>query len=230
MNRIAALLAGAAFSAAATSAIAADAVYDFAPVYDWTGAYLGAQVGYGWGNGSARYDGGSNPYSDISPDGFLGGIYGGYNHQFSNRWVLGVDADITWHGADDWAYRQAPGFPPLNDPNYMDGQDIKWSAALRGKVGYAADRWLPYVAGGVSVAKVNLGNIDAGAYTDFGDATFTGWNIGVGVDYAWSDNLLLRAEYRYTDFGSKNVDHPSFYPSTWDLQTSEVRFGIAYKF
>ena len=230
MNRIAALLAGAAFSAAATSAIAADAVYDFAPVYDWTGAYLGAQVGYGWGNGGVQYHGGADPFSDISPDGFLAGIYAGYNHQFSSRWVLGVDADITWHNADDWAYRQVPGSPPFNDPDYMDGQDIKWSAALRGKVGYAVDRWLPYVAGGVSVAKVNLGNIDGGIYTDFGDATFTGWNLGVGVDYAWSDNLLLRAEYRYTDFGNKNVEHPSFFPSTWHLETSEVRFGIAYKF
>ncbi len=217
-----------------SAAQAADAVvYEQTPgasaAYDWSGLYVGAHAGHGWGDGKVQYNGGSNPFSEPNPDGFLGGIYGGYNHQLSSGLVLGVDADITWHSADDWANRGTATLPP-SDPDFADSLDIQWSGALRAKVGYAVDRWLPYVAAGVSAAKVELGNRDVGSFTDFGKSTFTGWTIGAGVDYAWSDNLLLRAEYRYTDFGDKNIEHPSFFPSTWDLKTHDVRFGIAYKF
>lgn len=59
----------------------------------------------------------------------------------------------------------------------------------------------------------------------------TGWNIGGGVDYSVTDNLILRAEYRYTDFGSKTF-HDLWYEdeAKIKLKTNDIRLGIAYKF
>src|SRR5690606_683970 len=68
-------------------------------VYDWSGAYVGAQAGYGWGEGKyvSHTDGQS---ASPRPDGFLGGIYGGYSHQLHNGVVLGVEADINANDGD----------------------------------------------------------------------------------------------------------------------------------
>src|SRR5690606_20595327 len=81
-------------------ALAADAVvYEappevyVAPVFNWTGAYIGGQVGYLWGDGDLSDDTDS---LDVDPDGWLGGIYVGYNYQLTNNVVLGVDADFAW--------------------------------------------------------------------------------------------------------------------------------------
>ena len=70
------------------------------------------------------------------------------------------------------------------------------------------DRFMPYVAGGVSSAKYQFDlDHDGTGNMDFEEERrLTGWNIGVGAEYAVTNNLLVRAEYRYTDFGSENFD------------------------
>ena len=89
------------------SAFAADAVVEppvepvvvvETPVFTWTGFYAGVQAGYLWGESEATFDA-ANPF-DIGPDGFLGGVYAGYNYQFANGIVLGVEADFNGTTAD----------------------------------------------------------------------------------------------------------------------------------
>ncbi|MER9356774.1 porin family protein [Mesorhizobium sp. M0514] len=211
------------FSLLTSSALAADAIVaEAAPVFSWTGGYVGLQAGYAWGDGRVDQIGGPG-FVDTDPDGFLGGVYAGYNYQMSNNIVIGAELDVVYANVDgSGQVFAAPGFPI---PGASVTEELNWSGAARLRLGYAADRFLPYIAGGVAFGDIDINNNNGPG--SFGD-TFTGWTIGVGLDYAMTDNLLLRAEYRYTDFGSKSFGAPS--DSSVDLKTNEVRLGIAYKF
>ncbi|WP_375606817.1 MULTISPECIES: outer membrane protein [unclassified Bartonella] len=133
----------------------------------------------------------------------------------------------------------------------------KWSGATRVRIGFAAvDRIMPYVAGGIAYAQVqgiqsvagkgerakveqNAGgdkNVNAenkqsvdltgGAWADE-TKTMVGFTIGGGVDFAMTDNVLLRAEYRYSDFGKKKFANDT---REFNYKTNDFRVGVAYKF
>lgn len=95
------LLASTVAVVAATGAKAADAVIEqepapvvIAPTFTWNGAYIGGQIGYGWGK--SRFDDGFDTL-ELKPDGFLGGLYAGYNFDLGNNVVLGIDGDATYN-------------------------------------------------------------------------------------------------------------------------------------
>ncbi|RWB66940.1 MAG: porin family protein [Mesorhizobium sp.] len=220
------LLLGLSLSLLASSAFAADAIVqqvaDVAPGFSWTGGYIGLQAGYAWGDGDIDQIGGPG-FVETDPDGFLGGVYAGYNYQMSSNIVIGGELDFVSAGVDgSGQIFAAPGVPI---PGAVATEELNWSGAARLRLGYAVDRFLPYIAGGVAFGDIDVSSNGGGS--SFGD-TFTGWTIGAGLDYAMTDNLLLRAEYRYTDFGSESFGDPV--NADVDLKTNEVRFGIAYKF
>jgi len=209
-------------------AFAADAVVEepviVAPVFNWTGGYVGGQVGYVWGD--SHYEDAGGGYADPQPDGFLGGVYIGYNYQMSNNIVVGADADFAWVGADDVGQAYGLGGAPL--PGLGLGEELNWTGAVRGRLGYAVDRFLPYIAGGVA-----FGDVDWQINPNFAgpsfDDTLVGWTVGAGVEYAFTDNVIGRFEYRYTDYGSTDFVALGI-PSTLDLTSNDVRFGLAWKF
>lgn len=216
------LLLALSLSLLASSAFAADAIIpEAAPVFSWTGGYIGLQAGYAWGNGNIDQISGPG-FVDTDPNGFLGGVYAGYNYQMSNNIVIGAELDVVYANVDgSGPIFLAPGVPSGFDAT----EELNWSGAARLRLGYAVDRFLPYIAGGVAFGDVD--NSSSAGGPSFGD-TFTGWTIGVGLDYAMTDNLLLRGEYRYTDFGSESFG--GLIDADVDLKTNEVRLGIAYKF
>lgn len=233
--RLAILAASITFAAAMTgSAFAADAVAEL-PVtstYNWTGAYVGAQAGHLWSKGDMTFSI-TGDYANPKPQGFLGGIYGGANYQFSNDVVVGVDADFAWTKAD--ATMHFYDRAGVEHPESSGIQDVKWQGAVRARLGYAFDRWLPYIAGGVAFAHVDQ-NVVSGTrpYDDYSH-TYTAWTLGAGVEYAFTDNLVGRFEYRYTDFGSQDFPGHNFpdiniVPLTTKLASNDIRIGIAYKF
>lgn len=211
------------------SALAADvAVHEPASgaagaAFTWTGGYVGAQTGHVWGDG--RFDG-NGDYADPEPDGFIGGLYAGVNYQFGSNIVAGIEADIAWGGADDsvLVYNSA-GIPwPADFPVV---QEINQTGAVRARLGYAMDRWLPYVAGGVAFAAVDQRLV--GADGDF-NTTYTGWTLGLGTEYAFTNNVVFRTDYRFADFGTKTFDVPNAPPLDIGLKTHDIRLGVAYKF
>ena len=108
--------------------------------------------------------------------------------------------------------------------------NLRWAGAVRARVGYSIDRFLPYIAGGVAFGDVkNTYSPVAGLSVDQ-SKTLTGWTAGAGIDYAMTDNVILRAEYRYTDFGHKNYDFDNDLNVRDKFKTNEVRLGVAYKF
>lgn len=151
------LFASAAMFAGVSAANAADAiVYDepapvvSAPVFSWTGGYLGGQVGWGWAK--STFDLNGYNVGHMKPDGFLGGLYAGYNFDLGNNVVLGLDGDVTFNNQKDSI-----------SETFTDGADsltlgaeskLRTSGAVRARAGYAFDRWLPYVAAGVAIGSV----------------------------------------------------------------------------
>jgi outer membrane immunogenic protein len=199
----------------ASSAFAADIAEPPPSAYDWSGLYLGLHAGYLWGDveieeeGEAAAEGG-----DI--DGFVGGALAGFNIQLDPL-VLGIEADIGWTDVDG----DGVAAPPEPDYSY----ELNWNAHLRGRAGFALDRALIFVAGGLAVADLDIeqdfGNLIGGEYY--------GWSLGGGIDYAFTDSLIGRIEYLHDDFGDKdyNEDDEEY---TADLKTDTVRAAIIYKF
>ncbi|MEW9807734.1 outer membrane protein [Mesorhizobium sp. ZMM04-5] len=215
----------------AGSAMAADAMVEDVVVvdstYNWSGVYVGGQVGYAFGNADYVYDPDSpDPDYDYAndPDGFIGGLYVGYNHQFANGVVLGGEADFAFGNVEDSDL--APG-----DDTYSASTEIDWTGAARVRFGYAFDRFLPYVAGGVAFGHYDFEELNNG--DDYGDhdGGLVGWTIGLGAEYAFTDNWIVRGEYRYTDFGKENfISNHSDDEYDIDVDIHDVRIGVAYKF
>lgn len=231
MNIKSILLASTVVVFAAHSANAADAiVYQepapvaLAPVFSWAGGYIGGQVGYGWGSSKFHDDGESEK---VKPDGFLGGLYAGYNFDTGSNFIFGVDGDLTYNGLKD-SMRDTDDI--LGDAKLES--KLRWSGAVRARVGVAYDRFMPYLAGGVAFGDVkNSLTVNGDTYSH--SKTRTGWTVGGGFDYAATDNVIMRLEYRYTDYGRKDfagtVDGNDF-TSRNKFKVNEVRLGVAYKF
>ena len=106
---------------------------------------------------------------------------------------------------------------------------LRWSGAVRARAGYAVDRFLPYIAGGVAFGSVK-NTLDNGVDSVSQSKTLTGWTAGAGIDYAATDNVIVRLEYRYTDYGNKDFDFGGPVSIRDKFKTNEVRLGVAYKF
>ncbi|MCZ2328099.1 outer membrane protein [Bartonella sp. F02] len=109
----------------------------------------------------------------------------------------------------------------------------KWSGATRIRFGFTADRFMPYVAGGVAYTQlqdtVSVDPLRTEEGVDISDETKTlvGYTLGGGLDFAVNDNIMLRAEYRYSDFGKKKFIDDKVQLS---YKTNDFRVGVAYKF
>jgi outer membrane immunogenic protein len=192
-----------------------------APVgFSWTGFYLGAQAGYGWGEGESDIAG-----FGYDVDGWTAGIYGGYNHQFTNGVVVGLEADINYadfngSGAGVGAFGA-----------FSQTTDINWDGAVRARLGYGFDRFLVYVAGGVAFADIDVDTFGAGgALVGSGNDTAVGWTIGAGVEAAVTQNLAVRAEYRYTNYDDVEFDVAGTTFGDNSIDNHKVLVGVSYKF
>ena len=172
-----------------------------AAVYNWTGFYIGADVGYGWGRstGTLTNAAGLFPVNySLDPSGVLGGGFVGFNYQVSNV-VLGIEAD--WQAAD---LNQSGNFLFGGVPTYAYRNQ-----ASRTTVRSAAGSVLPSTAGWCSARAVSRGvtgtprmGLSARLPSSLlMSARMHGWTAGAGVEYAFADNWLGRVEYRYTDLG-----------------------------
>ena len=203
---------------AASGAMAADVVVEEppapiaeVPLFTWTGGYLGLQGGYAWSDG--ELSDGTDIISDNFDGGLLGG-YAGYNWQ-SGAFVFGAEADINavWN-EETFAF---PGFDVEVGTDYL--------ASLRGRVGYAWDRTLLFATAGVAFSEVSAETTIAGVTLDESES-FTGWTIGAGAEYAFTNNWIGRAEYRFYDFGNETIGGID----DVDIQNHTVSVGLAYKF
>lgn len=200
-----------------------------APIFTWTGLYVGLNGG-GWINNS-RLDTIAGVSNKLGGGGALIGGTLGYNWQMANRVVVGVETDL--------AYRtKATVTPPLSATSATnDG----YLGTLRGRVGYGFDRALIYVTGGLAYGNAAAPNAIvslplglAGLRT--GSANMqVGWTVGAGAEFAITNNWSVKGEYLYADLGSKGVgytDSATLLPVPVSLKTADhvLRAGVNYRF
>ncbi|MEW6645415.1 MAG: outer membrane protein [Pseudomonadota bacterium] len=205
------------------------------PVYNWTGFYIGADAGYGWGR---------DRHTDLTPGGNFwttggaqsikptGAVYGGqigYNWQLSN-WVVGLEAQFN--GAS-LKRTDASVFFPATDSLRAK---VDFYTTVTGRVGYALNNWLPYIKGGYAGAQLKTINFDGlGDSLNHSDWQ-NGFVVGAGLEYAFAGNWIVGVEYNYMDFG-KQTFTASNTPATLGIESfkdhltiSTVTGRISYKF
>lgn len=222
MNRISLLiLAGAATLMSASAASAADLLINQpAPSYGndfggstggWDGAYVGAFIGYGWGTLAAEDDNVIG-VPDLDLSGWTVGAKLGANFSVGSGLVLGAEGDVAWAGIG--------GFDDVNDTDF----DINWTSSLRGRVGYDAGAFMPYLTAGLAIAGATAssgGNDDTQMHF--------GWTAGAGVEIAATEQLSFDLGYRYSDYGQATYDVGGG-DGDLDLNTHAVTAGVNFKF
>ncbi|MFD1746565.1 outer membrane protein [Rhizobium helianthi] len=204
------------FLASSTAVFAADAVTqvpeapaaaEAASAFTWAGPYAGAFGGYGWGEGKGSATGlnGKDNFDGARLGGFIG-----YNWVVSGGFVAGLEGDLGY----DWNKNTYS----VLGTNVDLGTGLTGSA--RARVGYGFDRALVYAAGGWTGTNVNLEATGVKI-----SETFNGWTIGAGVDYAITDKMFARAEYRYNDFGDKTFDGGKI---SFDQHVVNVGVGVKF--
>jgi outer membrane immunogenic protein len=154
--------------------------------YNWTGFYLGANGGGGWGD--SHWQG----IGRVDLSGGLAGGTAGYNWQFGQT-VLGFEGDVDWSGLKGTT-------ASATCPGGICSTSDTWLSTVRGRAGYAFDRFLPYVTGGLAVGDIRA---TAPGFAG-GSATNAGWTVGAGVEFALPGNWSAKAEYLHVDLGSFN--------------------------
>jgi outer membrane immunogenic protein len=186
----------------------------YAPIYNWTGLYLGLTGGGTWGHSAW-----SNPSTgDFNVSGGLIGGTVGYNWQSGNI-VLGAEADLSWVNSK--------GDTNVTCPTACETSQ-SWLGTARGRVGYAFDRFLPYLTAGAA-----FGDIKADRRGFAGrDTTNVGWTVGGGLEFAIAGNWTAKAEYLYVDLGDFDCGTAcgGVAPDTVSLRENVMRAGLNYRF
>ncbi|WP_374834621.1 outer membrane protein [Paenochrobactrum pullorum] len=203
---------------ASTSAQAADLN---AQPYNWSGAYIGIQAGGRWAEEKTEGMGPRGPVTtSIKPSGGLIGGYAGYNHKIGS-FVVGAEIGAAFNAVSaDW------------NMSFTDYRDkAKALISVNARLGYAFDRTLVYATGGWAHAKYSRSfrSDDSGIGFLNYDESFkrNGYNLGAGAEYALTDNVIARAEYRYHDFGRKTY-YGDAGQAKYKQQTAVL--GMTYKF
>jgi outer membrane immunogenic protein len=239
----------------------------------WTGFYGGLNAGYSWGASTdvevatgQIYDFFAvNPLgllpdpssalsalaatgrANVRREGFIGGGQIGYNYQFYNRFVLGLEADIqgadirgngSFLGSHAWNAFAAPIIGPLGlflDRSAVSGAAVSartdWLGTVRGRLGYAAtptllvyatgglayggaqarifqsqfvDNTLSLILAGAPVASLNAPFASLGGFAHYNE-TRVGWTVGGGLEWLFSPNFSVKAEYLYYDLGTASI-------------------------
>lgn len=181
--------------------------------FDWSGPYIGVNVGYGfgdtsWSNIVVPSDSGQNfagEFSSSDFSGIVGGVQAGYNFQFGMA-VAGIEAGVD---LGDLSSSELC-FGSYEDYSADCTTEVNWMVDLAARLGVAPiNRALVYVKGGGSFADVDFApkNLSlAGSGYRTSNDTRLGFLLGIGAEYAVSDNISLGAEYTYRYFGKESTD------------------------
>lgn len=239
----------------------------------WTGFYIGANAGYGFSdNSAAAYTAndqnaalstcGSEGCVPASPLSFKGGMVGGqvgYNYQFNERWLAGIEADYDFsnlRGSGNSTFLLDSAGPATATTNIS----VDSFGSVRGRIGYLPNNsLLIYGTGGLAFGRVSTNATMSadGGFMRFGYGYFcdrsmpncfigtssrisVGWTAGAGTEFALTDHFTAKFEYTYVDLGSTKglaavaTNSLGFAPSSFavDMATrfNVVRVGLNYHF
>jgi high affinity Mn2+ porin len=211
--------------------------------YDWSGFYVGGHLGYAWGNsnwaasgadgsaaGSLNFSQGINPFTEAGS--WNEGVQFGYNAMLKNRFVFGVEADLTFP-----AYQNLAGISTGNATTYAGGNNsytdtLLASGTVRARIGYAPGNWLFYATGGLAwtVDQFTLAQQTTGI-SAVAQQPRVGWAAGAGVEFPITGHWTGKLEYLYTQYGSTSVNFaPLADQINSNLSLQEIRLGLNYQF
>ncbi|MGQ0684442.1 outer membrane protein [Bradyrhizobium sp.] len=217
--------------AAAMPAAAADlgARYNYnkapsyaAPIWTWTGFYVGAHLGGAFGNDN-NFGGLALSDSDAR---FMGGVQAGADWQFSGNWVVGAEGQYSWLSRNN-ASAVFPG-------GYVYSNDQRGLGSITARLGYSFGPALAYVKGGYAYADnrdiVTLGGVPIAFALDSGHNH--GWTIGGGAEYMFAPSWSVKAEYQYYNFGDSRFTAPAALVSFGSFHNDQhaVKAGVNYRF
>jgi outer membrane immunogenic protein len=174
------------------------------------------------------------PY-DYDMSGTLAGVFIGGNYQF-NRFVVGAEGD--WQGSNLIGNSQASSLFGLAAGTFPGGPftistTIKDYGSIRARLGITFDRFLVFGTAGWAWGNPSNAYALYGAPPFFTRSGYSfGWTAGAGLEYAFTNNVFGRIEYRYTNLGTSSFASPSTDSADGGhrVPISDVRTGIAYKF
>jgi outer membrane immunogenic protein len=203
--------------------------------YQWTGCYIGAQAGWGWGDAKSRS---LDLTTDV--DGGLAGGQIGCDYQFAPNFLVGIEAMAAW---TDIGGKSDPFFSGKNVTRFSTQTD--WIASATARAGVTADRWVLYVKGGAAWSNGDYRQFGffcplgcpafAIPFDGRGSETEAGWTWGLGIEWAFAPNWSTKLEfnqYRFDDIAVRLRDRFSGSPGRdiFDLTINTVTFGINYRF
>jgi len=226
-----------------------------APIFSWTGCYVGGHVGFGWGRNhhtqTGSFTSSGVPVFNATAAGRVdtsGGLIGGQvgcNYQFASNWVFGAQGDAAWTDltgrAQDplaLAFGLSPGFNTIS-------VTTDWLASLTGRLGITAfnnNQALFYVKGGAAWThnKWDLTNsfnsVFFGLTPNLVDETRVGYTVGVGIEYMFTPHWTIFGEYNYYDFRGDKLLVSNLGPglpfsfTSNSQQISTVKVGVNYLF
>jgi len=193
-------------------------------VFSWSGFYIGLNGGYGWGNSNWTNVLGTT--GDFKTTGYLFGGTLGYNLQ-TGSFVWGLETDLDWSNIKGTStaglYCGLAGL--------LAGCETRntWLGTARGRIGYAFDRWLPYVTGGLAYGGIKM---TPPAIFGVGETkTKLGWALGAGVEYAFMGAWSVKVEYLFADLGTAQCSASNCFVATdVKFNTNLIRAGLNYRF
>jgi|tagenome__1003787_1003787.scaffolds.fasta_scaffold20947455_2 outer membrane immunogenic protein len=202
------------------------------PVYSWSGFYVGAHGGGGFGDVDFRH-----AAFDIGGHTMGGGLFGGhigYNWQMSPDWLIGVEASGTWSGVKKTI------FGPLNIRDFPGSQDdrwtteVKWLATVTPRIGMTISSWMWYLRGGVAFAQIDHSfESPVGPQSFETSDTKVGWTVGFGGELLLASNWVFGVEGNLYVFGSVSANNTAitnFPDHNIDVSMWSILGRVSYKF
>jgi len=198
-------------------------------IYDWTGLYIGGNVGAGLLADTVNPIGTGTEGTLLSPAshdtvGIIGGGQAGVNFEWA-PWVIG--AEVSWDASNisgpATAVASVPGTAEQTTSN------PQWMATATGRFGWASNDLLFYAKGGGAWMHVSYTQDILATTQSIGDNR-TGFTAGAGLEYGMTENLSAKIEYDFLDFGTK--DYPVFTATPISVKSNlhMLTAGINYRF
>ncbi|WEF50644.1 porin family protein [[Pseudomonas] carboxydohydrogena] len=188
-----------------------------APIYNWTGFYIGAHIGGAFGGSNSVTDFTGTGIASNNKSAFLGGAQIGYNYQFSPNWVFGIEGDFSGLSSNNRTFVTATDV-------YTAKSD--WLASVTGRLGYTWGPGMIYAKGGAAFRDNSM----AGTTPFVTTRDDTGYTVGAGLEYMFAPAWSAKIEYQYYNFGHTSVADAVGPVLRYSDDLHTVKAGINYHF
>jgi outer membrane immunogenic protein len=189
-----------------------------APIFTWTGFYLGGNFGGVWSHDTVTDEFGLSFATGRSGGVLFGGGQAGFNYQFGGGFVLGVEAELDEAANLDGAannHDNVGNFPPAVGDTVVVASDTRWIATLAARFGWAFGNWLLYGKAGGGWAHndgFTVTDLATGGQIGFGSFTASGWLLGAGAEWAIWNNWTIKLEYDFLGLNNRSFVIPAGAP------------------